>query len=364
MSRIRGPSPARRPTTRSPSCARAVLRLGARCARRRRRARAAHRSTRSATRLTPSGVYEPQSMLTSASSSARNAGQARVDDAPQRGQVRAWRTNILTPMPRDGRPPRRPTSSCVELRVLDGPNRFFSRPAVKLEFRGDEPGAAMPRRPPRRRAGRAAPPPRARAAGAAHRDPPLGRSAAHAPSPSRGAAGRSRRPSARRRPAWRSGARPIGASSPACGRRPSGRCRTCRRPRIPIVAITGTNGKSTTTRLIAHICAAAGTHGRDDELGRHLRARRARRGGGLDRLRRRVADPRRAGPRHGRARDGARRHPAARHRLHRQRRQRRDQRQRRSPRAAGDRHARRAGRGEGHRRPHHEARRLGRPQRR
>ena len=30
------------------------------------------------------------------------------------------------------------------------------------------------------------------------------------------------------------------------------------RPRIPVVAITGTNGKSTTTRLIAHIAAVAG----------------------------------------------------------------------------------------------------------
>ncbi len=30
----------------------------------------------------------------------------------------------------------------LELRVLDGPNRFFTRPAVKLEFVGDEAGAA------------------------------------------------------------------------------------------------------------------------------------------------------------------------------------------------------------------------------
>src|SRR5512135_1746965 len=29
-----------------------------------------------------------------------------------------------------------------ELRVLEGPNRFFNRPAVKLEFVGDEPGLA------------------------------------------------------------------------------------------------------------------------------------------------------------------------------------------------------------------------------
>ena len=30
----------------------------------------------------------------------------------------------------------------LELRVLDGPNRFFTRPAIKLEFGADEPGAA------------------------------------------------------------------------------------------------------------------------------------------------------------------------------------------------------------------------------
>src|SRR6188768_1553296 len=30
----------------------------------------------------------------------------------------------------------------LELRVLDGPNRFFTRPAVKLEFGADEPGVA------------------------------------------------------------------------------------------------------------------------------------------------------------------------------------------------------------------------------
>src|SRR5918996_6061412 len=49
--------------------------------------------------------------------------------------------NILTPMPpkaeRRGR-----DVELVELRVLDGPNRFFPRPAVKLEFAGTEPGSA------------------------------------------------------------------------------------------------------------------------------------------------------------------------------------------------------------------------------
>ena len=74
-----------------------------------------------------------------------------------------------------------------------------------------------------------------------------------------------------------------------------------------------------------------------------------RRGGGLDRLRRRVADPGGAGARPRDPRDGARRDPAARHRLLRERRQRGHQRQRRSPRPPGDRHRRRAGRGEGER---------------
>src|SRR5918996_1279720 len=49
--------------------------------------------------------------------------------------------NILTPMPpkaeRRGR-----DVELVELRVLDGPNRFFTRPAVKLEFVGAASGQA------------------------------------------------------------------------------------------------------------------------------------------------------------------------------------------------------------------------------
>ena len=49
--------------------------------------------------------------------------------------------NILTPMPREA-DHHEPDVELVELRVLDGPNRFFTRPAVKLEFRGGAPGDA------------------------------------------------------------------------------------------------------------------------------------------------------------------------------------------------------------------------------
>ena len=34
------------------------------------------------------------------------------------------------------------STELTELRVLDGPNRFFSRPAVKVEFAAEEPGLA------------------------------------------------------------------------------------------------------------------------------------------------------------------------------------------------------------------------------
>ena len=107
-----------------------------------------------------------------------------------------------------------------------------------------------------------------------------------------------------------------------------------------------------------------GAAGRDDELRRDLRARRARRGGGLDRLRRRGPDPLGARARRRDPRDRSRRHPAARDRLRVERRQRRHERQRRPSRPAGDRHGRRAGGREVDGRPDHEARRLGRPQRR
>ncbi len=143
-----------------------------------------------------------------------------------------------------------------ELRVLDGPNRFFVRPAVKLEFAGEEPGAATAiahdaaqwvaelhtalGMPAPRRTFRSsvdglralvAFPWRRRAA-----------SQAIAAAAARLALGRSTR---RREVAQ------LLAMAP--GPRPS-----VPAPRVPVVAVTGTNGKSTTTRLIAHVLAGAG----------------------------------------------------------------------------------------------------------
>ena len=43
--------------------------------------------------------------------------------------------------------------------------------------------------------------------------------------------------------------------------------------RIPIVSISGTNGKSTVTRLISHILRAGRPAGRDDDVGRRARRR-------------------------------------------------------------------------------------------
>jgi cyanophycin synthetase len=149
-----------------------------------------------------------------------------------------------------------PGVELVELRILDGPNRFFTRPAVKLEFRAAATGSAADA---------------ANAAGDAVRrlHEALGMPAPRV----------SLRRSADDRSAtvaypWRRRtiSQAIGA---AAARIVLGRGREQRElvslravalgplasvpaPRIPLVAITGTNGKSTTTRLIAHIATGAG----------------------------------------------------------------------------------------------------------
>jgi cyanophycin synthetase len=144
----------------------------------------------------------------------------------------------------------------LELRVLDGPNRFFSRPAVKLEFGAPESGAAAAT---------------ADEAGEIVRRLHL---ALDLPAPRltlRESVDRKRAavvyPWRRRAIAQAIGAAAtrivFGTSSPrrevralkAVALGPRVHLPT---PRIPIVAVTGTNGKSTTTRLIAHIAGAAG----------------------------------------------------------------------------------------------------------
>jgi cyanophycin synthetase len=163
--------------------------------------------------------------------------------------------NILSRMPPTAGP-RDPGVELLELRVLDGPNRFFRRPAVKIEFIGEAPGAAAQVA--------------ASAALAVRRlknalDLPVPRIA-------------KRNSVDGRRTAiafvWRRRAisQAVGTSAAkiALGRSTDRRELSYLRavapgplahlphPRYPIIAITGTNGKSTTTRLIAHVCAAAG----------------------------------------------------------------------------------------------------------
>ena len=144
----------------------------------------------------------------------------------------------------------------LELRVLDGPNRFFTRPAVKLEFGADEPGvaaevataagqtvrhlyAALDLSPPRLTMRDSADRQRAAIAFQWHR-----RAIAQAvgTAASRVALGITTE---------RRELRALRAIAP--GPRPH-----LPTPHVPVVAITGTNGKSTTTRLIAHIAREAG----------------------------------------------------------------------------------------------------------
>ncbi|HEX6474186.1 MAG TPA: Mur ligase family protein [Candidatus Limnocylindria bacterium] len=144
----------------------------------------------------------------------------------------------------------------LELRVLDGPNRFFTRPAVKLEFGADEPGAAAEVATAAGQAvrhlyaGLELPPPRLTT-----RDSHDRRRAAIAfPWHRRAIAQAVGTAASRVALGITTERRELRAlRAIALGPRPH-----LPAPHVPVVAITGTNGKSTTTRLIAHIAREAG----------------------------------------------------------------------------------------------------------
>jgi cyanophycin synthetase len=168
--------------------------------------------------------------------------------------------NILTAMPSQRERPEAgtpdPEVELLELRVLDGPNRFFTRPAVKLEFAATEPGLAAA---VAERAGNAArslkialglPEPRI-----AMRHSVDGLRTAVAFPWRRRTISQAVGGAAARVAMGRSSERRELTSLRAIALGPLS---ALPRPRIPVVAVTGTNGKSTTTRLITHICTQAG----------------------------------------------------------------------------------------------------------
>ena len=162
--------------------------------------------------------------------------------------------SILPAMPGDGQAGS--GVELLELRVLDGPSRFFNAPAVKLEFGSPEAGAAASV---------------AEVAGVTAR-------ALHA-ALDLGTPRLTHRTSVDDLRAvvaypWRRRAisQAIGAAAARIALGGSTKARELRglraialgplpslpHPHVPIVAVTGTNGKSTTTRLIAHIASRAG----------------------------------------------------------------------------------------------------------
>jgi cyanophycin synthetase len=162
--------------------------------------------------------------------------------------------SILPAMPNDARPTAE--VELLELRVLDGPNRFFNRPAIKLEFGSETPTAAADM---------------AAAAALALRrlhvalELPVPRvTVRHSHDHRRAAIAFPWRRRARSQAIAAAAARiAAGASTArqelhALKAVAAGPMPDLPRPRIPVVAITGTNGKSTTTRLIAHIATTAG----------------------------------------------------------------------------------------------------------
>ncbi len=162
--------------------------------------------------------------------------------------------SILPAMPNDARPAAE--VELLELRVLDGPNRFFNRPAIKLEFGSETPSvaadmaAAAALQLRRLHVALDLPVPRVtvrhshdhRRAAIAFQWQRRARSQAIAAAAARIAAGTSTEQQELR-----------SLKAVAAGPLPA-----LPRPHVPVVAVTGTNGKSTTTRLIAHIAGEAG----------------------------------------------------------------------------------------------------------
>jgi cyanophycin synthetase len=144
----------------------------------------------------------------------------------------------------------------LELRVLDGPNRFFTRPAVKLEFGADEPGAAAEvavaagESVRHLYAGLELSPPRLTT-----RDSHDHLRAAIAFPWHRRAIAQAVGTAASRVALGITTERRELRSLRAIALGPRSHLPT---PNVPVVAVTGTNGKSTTTRLIAHIAREAG----------------------------------------------------------------------------------------------------------